>query len=261
MRCAGRIAPKFLAKSQVLMQEHTDIIYSKPQQVTDFRFDQSVAEVFPDMIQRSVPGYNTIVDNIGQICARYAKPHTKLYDLGCSLGAVSLAASKYIDNSDCKIIAVDNSPDMTKRCELHVQAYKAPSPIQVICDDIQNVPIDNASVVVMNFTLQFIAPEQRLAILQKIFNGLNPGGVFCLSEKINHPTETGNQLLIDLHHEFKRRNGYSDLEISQKRSALEDVMRPESLAAHTTRLEQVGFIDIVPWFSCFNFTSMLAVKK
>ncbi|MGS2721211.1 carboxy-S-adenosyl-L-methionine synthase CmoA [Paraglaciecola aestuariivivens] len=242
------------------MQGHKDTIYSQPQQVTDFSFDQSVAEVFPDMIQRSVPGYNTIVDTIGQICGRYAQANTQVYDLGCSLGAVSLAASKYINKADCQIIAVDNSVAMTQRCELHLQSYKAPTPIQVVCDDIQNIHIENASAVVMNFTLQFIPLAQRHAILQKIFDGLNSGGVLCLSEKLNHPTEQGNELVIDLHHEFKRRNGYSELEISQKRSALEDVMRPESFADHKQRLQKIGFNDLIPWFRCFNFASMVAIK-
>lgn len=242
------------------MQDVKDTIYSKPQQVGGFKFDQSVAEVFPDMIQRSVPGYNTIVDTIGQICARYTKPNTNIYDLGCSLGAVSLAASKNIQTQNCQILAIDNSPAMAQRCELHVQAFKASTPITVICDDIQNIDIKNASCVVMNFTLQFIPPEQRIDIMYKIYNGLNPGGVLLLSEKLSHDTEQGNDLMIDLHHEFKRRNGYSELEISQKRTALEDVMRTETFEQHTHRLKQVGFIDVVRWFTCFNFASMVAIK-
>ncbi|WP_299077024.1 carboxy-S-adenosyl-L-methionine synthase CmoA [uncultured Paraglaciecola sp.] len=242
------------------MQDVKDTIYSKPQQVAEFRFDQSVAEVFPDMIQRSVPGYSTIVDTIGQICGRYAQPNTHIYDLGCSLGAASLAASKYIDKDDCHIIAIDNSAAMAQRCELHVQAYKAATPIKVICDDIQNINIENASCVVMNFTLQFIPPAQRIEIIKKIHAGLNSGGVLLLSEKLSHDTEQGNELLIDLHHEFKRRNGYSELEISQKRSALEDVMRTETFEQHKNRLLQVGFSDVVRWFTCFNFASIVAIK-
>jgi len=243
------------------MQDVKDTIYSQPQQVGEFRFDQSVAEVFPDMIQRSVPGYSTIVDTIGQICAKYATPHSHIYDLGCSLGAVSLAASKYIQSENCQILDIDNSPAMTQRCKLHVQAFKATTPISIICDDIQNIDIKNASCVVMNFTLQFIPPEQRIDIIHKIYDGLNPGGVLLLSEKLSHDTEQGNDLVIDLHHEFKRRNGYSELEISQKRTALEDVMRTETFEQHKNRLMQVGFIDVVRWFTCFNFASMVAIKN
>ena len=139
-----------------------DAIYSQPQQkVNDFRFDQSVAEVFPDMIQRSVPGYNTIIDNIGQIANRYAQDNSQIFDLGCSLGAATLAMRRYISAENCEIIAVDNSQAMVERCQLHLDAFKANTPVQVLCDDLQNVEINNASVVVLNFTLQFIEPEQR----------------------------------------------------------------------------------------------------
>ncbi|WP_133470487.1 carboxy-S-adenosyl-L-methionine synthase CmoA [Paraglaciecola marina] len=242
------------------MQIGKDAIYSQPQQVAAFRFDQSVAEVFPDMIQRSVPGYNTIVDTIGQISAQYAQADSSIYDLGCSLGAASLSASKYIQGENCKIIAVDNSEAMAKRCELHVKAFKSKTPITIVCDDIQNIEVNNASVVIMNFTLQFIVPEQRDDIIKNIFQGLKPGGILILSEKLSHTSQSGNELLIELHHEFKRRNGYSELEISQKRTALEDVMRIESFEQHKTRLKNAGFNDVIRWFTCFNFSSMVAVK-
>ncbi|MGJ8681445.1 carboxy-S-adenosyl-L-methionine synthase CmoA [Paraglaciecola sp.] len=243
------------------MNTGKDAIYSQPQQVGAFSFDQNVAEVFPDMIQRSVPGYNTIVDAIGQLCGSHAQENSVIYDLGCALGAASLAASKYVTAKNCKIIGVDNSEAMVKRCELHVQAYKSTTPIQVICNDLQNIDITNASCVIMNFTLQFIEPEQRADIINKIYAGLNPGGILILSEKLQHNSEQGNELLIDLHHEFKRRNGYSELEISQKRSALEDVMRTDTFETHQKRLTGAGFSDVVRWFTCFNFASMVALKK
>ena len=259
-RAKVELRDNFVLGHLYIMANVTDTIYSQPQQVRDFRFDQSVAEVFPDMIQRSVPGYSTVVDTIGQICAKYAQPQSNIYDLGCSLGAVSLAASKYIQSNDCKILAIDNSSAMAKRCQLHVQAYKSTIPINVICNDIQNIDIQNASCVVMNFTLQFIPPEQRLHIIEKIYTGLNPGGVLVLSEKLSHDTEQGNELLVDLHHEFKRRNGYSELEISQKRSALEEVMRTETFEQHKQRLQSAGFNDVVRWFTCYNFASLVAIK-
>lgn len=244
-----------------MISSSKDAIYSKPaEQISDFRFDENVAEVFPDMIQRSVPGYSTIVDAIGQMAGRYAEADSNLYDLGCSLGAVSLAISRYVQTPGCKIIAVDNSAAMIERCQRHLQAFKSPVPIEVVCEDLQQVPIDNASMVVMNFTLQFIQPDQRAAILEKIFQGLKPGGVLVLSEKIRHPSEQGNTLLVDLHHEFKRRNGYSELEISQKRSALEKIMLTDSFTEHEQRLKKAGFSDVVMWFKCFNFASMVAVK-
>lgn len=238
-----------------------DTIYSLPKtRVNDFCFDEAVVDVFPDMIQRSVPGYSTIIDNIGLIAKRKVQNDSNIYDLGCSLGAASLAMRRCVKAKGCKIIAVDNSPAMVEKCQRHLNAFKSDIPVAIVCDDIMNIEISNASVVVLNFTLQFLEPEQRAALINKIYIGLNPGGILILSEKIRHESSEGDSLLIDLHHEFKRTNGYSELEISQKRTAIENVMKVDSLATHQSRMKSAGFSDIIVWFSCFNFTSMLAVK-
>lgn len=238
-----------------------DLIYSQPhQKVDDFQFDQQVVEVFPDMIQRSVPGYSTIVDNIGLLAQRFAKDNTRIYDLGCSLGAATLSMRRYLAGKSVAITAIDYSQAMVTRCDTHLSAFKSDIPVTVLQQDITESEISNASVIAMNFTLQFIAPEKRQALLQKIYNGLVPGGILILSEKVSIGQSTGNESLIDLHHEFKRRNGYSELEISQKRAALENVMKLDPLSGHLNRLTEVGFSEALTWFQCFNFTSMLAIK-
>lgn len=242
------------------MNSAKDAIYSTPQTIEPFRFDSAVAEVFPDMIQRSVPGYAMIIETIGQLVAKYAQNNSIIYDLGCSLGAASLSASKHNQAQECKVIGVDNSEAMVERCRLHVQAYKSATPIDVILGDIETIAIERASVVIMNFTLQFVPPERRHTIIEKIYQGLKPGGILILSEKLSHNEQAGSELLIDLHLDFKRRNGYSELEISQKRSALEDVMRIESFESHQSRLISVGFKEVALWFKCFNFASIVAIK-
>ncbi len=239
----------------------TDLIYSNPHsQVKNFTFDAQVVEVFPDMITRSVPGYNTIIDTIGRLSQQFAKQNTNIYDLGCSLGAATLAMRKGITADNCHIIGVDNSSAMVERCKMHVNAFKGKTPVTIIEDDLLNIEIKNASMVVLNFTLQFIEPEQRQALLNKIAKGLNSGGLLLLSEKISDSDDVCRELLIDLHHNFKRANGYSELEIAQKRTALEDVMRTDTLETQTERLAQAGFNHITPWFQCFNFFSLIAIK-
>jgi len=121
-------------------------------------------------------------------------------------------------------------------------------------------PIQNAAIVVINFTLQFLPQADRSALIQHIYAGLKPGGILILSEKFITADTVTNDLLIDLHHDFKRANGYSELEISQKRSALENVMKPDTLAEHQQRLKAAGFSSQTLWFQCFNFCSMLAIK-
>ncbi|MGF1724103.1 carboxy-S-adenosyl-L-methionine synthase CmoA [Photobacterium nomapromontoriensis] len=242
------------------MAGHDNIFAAPIEKLGDFTFDARVAEVFPDMIQRSVPGYSNIISAIGMLAERFAKPHSKVYDLGCSLGAATLSMRRHINQEGCEIIAVDNSSAMVERCRLHIDAYRSDTPVQVIEADIRHIDIEDASVVVLNFTLQFLAPEDRQKLLKKIYAGLRPGGILILSEKYIFDDERAHELLIDLHHDFKRANGYSELEISQKRSAIENVMRPDSIDTHKQRFQSIGFSSSEVWFQCFNFGSMFAIK-
>jgi tRNA (cmo5U34)-methyltransferase len=150
---------------------------------------------------------------------------------------------------------------MIERCQMHINAFKGNTQVDIIEGDILTTTINNASMVVLNFTLQFIAPEQRDEIIKKIYQGLKPGGLLVLSEKMTDDDQICTDLLIDLHHNFKRANGYSELEISQKRNALENVMLTDTLPAHLSRLSKSGFSHISPWFQCFNFFSLLAIKN
>ncbi|EST58712.1 carboxy-S-adenosyl-L-methionine synthase CmoA [Proteus hauseri] len=226
----------------------------------DWRFDEKVAEVFPDMIKRSVPGYSNIISMIGMLAGRFVTPNSQVYDLGCSLGAATLSMRRNIDATGCKIIGVDNSPAMVERCQRHIDAYKADTPVEIIEGDILNIEINNASMVVLNFTLQFLAPNDRQILLNRIYQGLNPGGVLVLSEKFSFEDKEIGELLFNMHHDFKRANGYSELEISQKRSMLENVMLTDSVETHKTRLHNAGFPHTEVWFQCFNFGSLLAIK-
>ncbi|MDP0342916.1 carboxy-S-adenosyl-L-methionine synthase CmoA [Glaesserella parasuis] len=238
-----------------------DTLFSAPiEKLGDFTFDESVAEVFPDMIQRSVPGYSNIITAIGMLASRFVTDQSNVYDLGCSLGAGILSIRRNVEKAGVRIIGVDNSEPMVERCRRHLEAYHSDIPVEILCDDIRHVEIKNASMVVLNFTLQFLPREDRLALLRKIYQGLNPNGVLVLSEKFTFEDNTINELLIDLHHTFKRANGYSELEVSQKRTALENVMRTDSIDTHKARLKEAGFSQVDLWFQCFNFGSMITIK-
>ncbi len=222
-----------------------------------FRFDDSVARVFPDMLQRSIPGYAASIEAIGSLAARYVQRGTRCYDLGCSLGAASLAMLQGSRTPDVRIIAVDNSEAMVARCKEIVAGHDN---IELVLGDVRDVPIENASMVVMNYTLQFLDPDSRDALVARICEGLVPGGLFVLSEKVVDEDPDIETLLVDLHHEHKRRNDYSRLEISRKRAALENVLIPETVAAHRTRLADAGFAHSAVWLRYFNFVSIVAIK-
>jgi len=237
----------------------SDRLFAKPlAEIAGFRFDHRVVEVFPDMIRRSVPGYETIVAMTGTLAERYAQPGTRCYDLGCSLGASTLALRQGIGARDCTIVAADNAPAMIERCRAVLAADAGAAPVELCAADIRELDIADASVVVLNFTLQFIAPAERAALIGRIRAGLVPGGVLVLSEKIAFADAALDALMIDLHHAFKRANGYSELEIAQKRAALEAVLIPETLDVHRARLRDAGFAAADVWFQCFNFASLLA---
>lgn len=238
-----------------------DRLFASERETEDFRFDASVARVFPDMIRRSVPGYTTIIPMIEVITEQYARPGSHCYDLGCSLGASTLAMRHGIGDRDCTLTGVDNSAAMIERCEHYIALDDHPLPVNLRCEDILDTVIDQASVTTLNFTLQFVAPERRGELMTRIADATLPGGVLILSEKIGFESEAEQAIQTQLHHEFKRANGYSDLEISQKRSALEQVLIPETLAEHRQRLTEAGFDQVLVWYQCFNFVSMLAIKS
>ena len=260
-----------------MSQEPTrDSLFASPLgDATRFKFNQAVVDVFPDMLRRSIPGYESIITQSGLLARRYAQPGTRLYDLGSSLGATALALRSGLcnkesvtgmadDTSSYEIHAIDNSAAMItesrKVITLDTSAINRHIPVHVHEADLTEFPLDNASVVAMNFTLQFIAPEARDTLMARIANNLLPGGALILSEKVCFDDTAVNDLHIDMYHAFKSANGYSELEISQKRSALENVLVPDTLDTHQQRMKEAGFSHSTVWFQCFNFASIIAIK-
>ncbi len=226
-----------------------------------FRFDRQVADVFENMINRSVPGYANVITMCGILAEKFVKDNSNCYDLGCSLGATSLSIQKRIKSKNCRIYAIDNSEAMIEHFQSILTMNKDyPTPIIPILNDIQNIAMENNGLTAINFTLQFIKIEEREELLQKIYDSMLPGGVLILSEKIKSENPEENNLLIDIYHQWKASNGYSKREIEKKREALENVLIPESIETHRSRLEKIGFKNFSVWFRCFNFVSMVAFK-
>jgi len=241
-----------------------DTIYTEKDDDEPFRFNDEVARVFPDMLRRSIPGYAASLEAIGSLAARYVRQGTHCYDLGCSLGAASIAMRQGIRARDCRIVAVDDAPAMVSRCRQIAAEDLArdpeAAPIEVVQGNIRDVTFSNASMIVLNYTLQFLPVDQRDDMIARILNGLNNGGLLVLSEKVVDPDPAMEALLVDLHHEHKRRNDYSALEISRKRAALENVLIPETVSAHRDRLLRMGFSSAAVWLRYFNFVSIIAIR-
>ena len=227
-----------------------------------FEFNETVARVFPDMLRRSVPGYTATLEAIGALAGRFVRPGTRCYDLGCSLGAATLAMQRAIRAVDCRIIAVDKAPAMVSRCREILAREAEPSgpPVEVVQADIRSIDVQRASMVVMNYTLQFVPVDGRSGLLTRLAAGMTDGGILVLSEKVVDDDAEIERLLVDLHHDYKRRNAYSDLEISRKRAALENVLLPERIGNHRQRLTDAGFRHVGVWLRQFNFVSLLAIR-
>ena len=235
-----------------------DQLFDNQIDIADFRFDANVVKVFDDMVRRSVPGYDSMIQMIGLIARMYGQENTNYYDLGSSTGAISLSIALNNKHKNNQFFAIDNSEDMINQCKKNLK--NKVNNLQAICADINQINIQNASIVVLNLTLQFIDVELRSNLIKKIYDGLNPGGVLIISEKIHFENKQIQNQITKLHMDFKRENGYSELEIANKRQAIENVLITETEEEHLKRLRDCGFNDTSCFFQCLNFVSFLSVK-
>jgi tRNA (cmo5U34)-methyltransferase len=235
-----------------------DNLFNANIDIADFRFDKEVVEVFDDMVRRSVPGYDSMIQMIGLIARMYGQDYTNYYDLGSSTGAISLAIALNNKHQKNTFFAIDNSEEMVSKCKQNLESKI--DNLQATCADINQIHIENASIVVLNLTLQFIDVKDRSNLIKKIYEGLNPGGVLIISEKIHFEDKETQDQITNLHIDFKKENGYSELEIANKRQAIENVLITDTKAIHIERLKDSGFKDTSCFFQCLNFVSFLSVK-
>jgi tRNA (cmo5U34)-methyltransferase len=250
----------FSTFNQRMNDMNEDKVYSTPRDsIAAFEFDGQVADVFENMISRSVPGYPLLLDLLEVLTERFAQPNTNCYDLGCSLGASTLRIRQHLPQS-CHIIGVDTSPSMVERCKNNMMRDRSSATVDIRLASLQETKIENASIVALNYTLQFVPDDERIKILTHIAEGLVPGGILILSEKIRFEDELVQATNTELHHAFKKHQGYSDLEIAQKRASLENVLIPNTIEQHTERLSAAGFSSADMFLKCINFISLVAIK-
>ena len=224
----------------------------------EFSFDENVANVFDDMINRSVPLYADVQRVIPLLIGGLQQDPVRIVDLGCSTGTSLIHLAQALPNRNLDLIGVDNSQPMLEKFNEKLEALNLQGSSNVVCADIQSFEFTDASVVLMNYTLQFIQPKDRLTMLQRIRQRLQPGGFLLLSEKVSHAQEGMDKLLTEQYFDFKRRNGYSELEIARKRDALENVLVPLTVDQNIELLTQAGFEKVEVLLKWFNFTTLMA---
>lgn len=236
------------------------VFRDKVEDVADFHFGEKVASVFDDMLERSVPFYNEIQRMIWELAADFAVPGTNVYDLGCSTGTTMLQLDPHLPGQ-VRFIGVDNSEEMLAKCRAKLAGHNFTRPHELRCADLnQGVHVENASMVLMILTLQFVRPLYRDKLVSTLFHGLNENGALILVEKLIGEDSLFNRLFIKYYYDLKKRNGYSELEISQKREALENVLVPYKLLENRELLLRTGFRYCDVFFKWYNFCGIIAVK-
>lgn len=226
-----------------------------------FRFDEEVASVFDDMLPRSVPGYRHVIEMTALLLARFLRPGELVYDLGCSTGTTVLGLATLLDQLEPRFIGVDSAPAMVAKARRKTAAAGISEERASFQEgDITTIPLDSAGGIVVHYTMQFIAPENRPAFLARLHDALRPGGVLVVSEKVTSRDPFVAGIFTDLHVDFKRRQGYSDLEIARKRDALETVLVPLSIGENLQLLREAGFSHAATFCQWFSFASFFAVR-
>lgn len=230
----------------------------------DFEFNAEVAEVFEDMLERSIPFYVEQQTMIQNLCRSLWVPGTTIYDLGCSTGTTMIGLSRQLSPS-AQFVGLDNSLPMLERARRNVEEHHLQQQIALKQVDLNtrstDLGLDNAGVVLMCWTLQFIRPLRRDELIRSIHDSLVDGGVLIVTEKILTNSGHMNRFFIDLYYEFKRRRGYSDAEIGRKREALENVLVPYRLDENMDLFRRNGFELVDTFFQWFNFAGFLCVKR
>jgi tRNA (cmo5U34)-methyltransferase len=231
------------------------------EKASDFKFGANVAKVFDDMVSRSVPFYGEIQRMVAELAADHTQPGTDVYDLGCSTGTTLIGMNTLVD-PNIRFIGIDDSQEMLDKCKSKLMEIGFSRNYDLRCADLgRGVEVSNASVVVLCLTLQFVRPIYREKLLRDIYQGLVPGGALILVEKILAEDSRYNRDFIEYYFDYKRRNDYSEMEISQKREALENVLVPYKLSENIALLRDHGFAHCEVFFKWYNFAGLIAVKK
>lgn len=241
--------------------ERDNVFREEISEASDFKFGSKVVKVFDDMVNRSVPHYGEIQRMVAELAADHAQKGTLVYDLGCSTGTTMIGLNALV-SEDISFVGIDESDEMLVKCDAKLRESEFSRGYELRAADLHgDLNIDNASVVILCLTLQFLRPIYRKRCLENIYSGLNPGGTLILVEKILAEDSLFNRDFIKYYYDYKRRNNYSDLEISQKREALENVLIPYKLSENTFLLEDVGFTHCETFFKWYNFAGIIAHKK
>ena len=237
-----------------------DTLFAVDQVHEDFVFTEQVAQVFDDMLDRSIPFYQEVITGTARLLDIFLRQNDTVIDLGCSTGTTLLQLARLLPDKGLRFIGIDNSPAMLHKARLKAEMFSKQDMVSFIAQDITDLDQADTGAFLLNYTLQFIRPLRRKEFIHRLFDNLRPGGVLILSEKKISHDPLLNRKYIDIYHQFKLERGYSELEIAKKREALENILIPFSIEENRELLLGAGFTSVETFFQWFNFVSFIAIK-
>ena len=229
----------------------------------DFEFNEDVAEAFDDMVERSVPFYTEQQRMVREIAKAFWIPGTSIFDFGCSTATTAIGLG--LDIPEAQIVGFDNSWPMIDRASEKVREAGVDERVSIRHADLNGklseLEFKNASVAALCWTLQFVRPLNRDSLIRHIYDSLADNGALIVTEKVLTNNGHANRFFIDFYYDGKRRRGYSDVEISRKREALENVMVPYRMEENIELFKRSGFEIVETFFQWYNFAGFVCIKK
>ena len=241
------------------LESDCDDLFLRQSWPKPFEFDEAVVQVFDDMVSRSVPLYREVMISATQWTLDYVQPDTAIVDVGCSTGTFLELVGRLLDHP-ATLVGLDNSAPMIKQAQTKLAAIEHRHQVHLVQTSAEAYDFSNCSVVVMNYTLQFLPLKQRRSLLRNIYQGLNPGGLLFLSEKVISPWPQFQETMTEHYERFKAKNGYAQREIERKKEALENVLIPLTEEQLRQMFETSGFERIDSLIKQHNFMTFVALK-
>lgn len=227
----------------------------------EFSFDTRVAEVFDDMLTRSIPCYHRVINMSIRLLNRFCRDGDRIYDLGCSTGVTLMEMARKLTPQDLKFRGMDSSQAMIDKADLKLEMLSSRADISCLRQNITEAELKECGAVIINYTLQFLPPESRKDLLEKVFRALRPGGIIIVSEKTVSSHSAVQKSFEDIYLDFKKEQGYSETEIARKRKSLENILIPLTNRDNILLLEEAGFSEVESFFQWFNFAAFLGIKE
>jgi len=226
----------------------------------NWSFSGEVANQFDDHVSKSVPLYAQGHQLVCAISDFFVKADSVVYEVGCSTGALTCKLADHnVAKETARFTGIDIEPDMIERARARSEASDL-SNVNFEVDDILLYEYEPADLIVAYYTVQFVRPDQRQVLIDKLYQTLKWGGALLLFEKVRGPDARFQDMLSSLYSDYKLEQGYTPDEIVAKTRSLKGVLEPFSTQGNIDQMKRAGFVDIMSVMKYLCFEGFLAIK-